>query len=293
MTQDEAFLEAILHDPDDDGVRLVFADWLEERGDPRGEFIRVDCALAQLPAGDRRMPALEMRRQQLLAEHRDAWLGPLRGRAYAWEFRRGFVEEVTADAHHFLQHADSFCAAVPLRLVRLLRAGAVIQAVAECRHLRRVRALHLTDNNLGDGGLSILLASPHLAELRTLRLGNNGLTDAAAALLARARNLAGLTTLNLSRNALGNAGAAALAASPYLDGLTSLDLGDNQIGDAGAAALVAAPRLARLTTLDLSNTWDGFAGGNQISLKQRRRLRERFGESVRLPRRSRREPSVS
>jgi uncharacterized protein (TIGR02996 family) len=27
---------AIREDPDDDGPRLAYADWLEERGDPRG-----------------------------------------------------------------------------------------------------------------------------------------------------------------------------------------------------------------------------------------------------------------
>lgn len=34
------FLATILDAPDDDGPRLVYADWLDERGDVRGEFIR-------------------------------------------------------------------------------------------------------------------------------------------------------------------------------------------------------------------------------------------------------------
>jgi len=44
MSQENAFLQAILDDPDNDDLRLVYADWLEERGDPRGEFIRLQCA---------------------------------------------------------------------------------------------------------------------------------------------------------------------------------------------------------------------------------------------------------
>ena len=32
---DEAFLQAIRENPDDDAPRLIYADWLEERGDPR------------------------------------------------------------------------------------------------------------------------------------------------------------------------------------------------------------------------------------------------------------------
>ena len=32
-------LEAVYAAPDDDGRRLVYADWLQEHGDPRGELI--------------------------------------------------------------------------------------------------------------------------------------------------------------------------------------------------------------------------------------------------------------
>jgi uncharacterized protein (TIGR02996 family) len=46
MTPD-AFMAAICDAPADDGPRLVYADWLEERGDTgRAEFIRVQCELA-------------------------------------------------------------------------------------------------------------------------------------------------------------------------------------------------------------------------------------------------------
>ncbi len=37
---DEAFLRAILAYPEDDTPRLIYADWLEERGDPRAELLR-------------------------------------------------------------------------------------------------------------------------------------------------------------------------------------------------------------------------------------------------------------
>jgi uncharacterized protein (TIGR02996 family) len=40
MTQDEVFLQAILEDLSDDTPWLVYADWLEERGDPRAHLYR-------------------------------------------------------------------------------------------------------------------------------------------------------------------------------------------------------------------------------------------------------------
>src|SRR5262245_36776173 len=52
MTHDD-FLQEILADPDDDVPRLIYADWLEEHGDPlRAEFIRAQCELARLASED-------------------------------------------------------------------------------------------------------------------------------------------------------------------------------------------------------------------------------------------------
>lgn len=47
MSQEQAFLAAMLASPDDLHLRQVFADWLEEQGDPRGELLRLTHALTQ------------------------------------------------------------------------------------------------------------------------------------------------------------------------------------------------------------------------------------------------------
>jgi uncharacterized protein (TIGR02996 family) len=56
-----AFLAAIGACPADDALRLVYGDWLEQRGDPRAEFLRLDCQLAAFPPEDAR--SIELRRQ--------------------------------------------------------------------------------------------------------------------------------------------------------------------------------------------------------------------------------------
>src|SRR5690349_17980473 len=90
MSQEDAFLQAIIDSPDDDAPRLLFADWLEERGDvARAEFIRVQIELARLPFDDERVSALQAREFRLLSRHGMTWLnGAEQGR-----FRRGFREE--------------------------------------------------------------------------------------------------------------------------------------------------------------------------------------------------------
>jgi uncharacterized protein (TIGR02996 family) len=91
MTYEEAFLHSILEKPDDDAPRLIYADWLEESGDPRGEFIRVQCALARpdLDEGHRR--ELQRREQVLLATYEQEWLEPLCSPRLSWRFHRGFI----------------------------------------------------------------------------------------------------------------------------------------------------------------------------------------------------------
>jgi uncharacterized protein (TIGR02996 family) len=42
MSEDEAFVRAIVDRPGDDTARLVYADWLDERDDPRGAYLRAE-----------------------------------------------------------------------------------------------------------------------------------------------------------------------------------------------------------------------------------------------------------
>jgi uncharacterized protein (TIGR02996 family) len=46
------FRKAILANPADRSVRLVYADWLEERGDPRGEYLRLETERGDIQVSD-------------------------------------------------------------------------------------------------------------------------------------------------------------------------------------------------------------------------------------------------
>jgi uncharacterized protein (TIGR02996 family) len=64
MTDEAGFLRALQENPADDDARLVYADWLEERGDIRGEYLRLEHQLAQIP----------LRLAQLRQQIDPAWL---------------------------------------------------------------------------------------------------------------------------------------------------------------------------------------------------------------------------
>ncbi len=71
--RDPALEAAIARAPEDPGGYLVYADWLQQRGEPRGELIVVQRALASAP----RDPALRAREAALFADHGERLLGPL------------------------------------------------------------------------------------------------------------------------------------------------------------------------------------------------------------------------
>ena len=78
MSDEAAFLAAIRAEPDEDGPRLRYADWLEENGDPdRSAFIRLQCAAARLPADDPDTDALVLRAGELLNRNWIEWLTPV------------------------------------------------------------------------------------------------------------------------------------------------------------------------------------------------------------------------
>ncbi|WP_439625976.1 TIGR02996 domain-containing protein [Gemmata sp.] len=150
---DEAgFLAAICAAPDDDTPRLVYADWLQERGDEaRAEFIRVQCELARAGGchwpGEPTVgsapwnPAREglRRREYTLLDRRRELRGPAWGElATEWPrraradgpesaerrpratLRRGFIDEVWVEAPDWVRYAGPVAAAHPVRVVQLV-----------------------------------------------------------------------------------------------------------------------------------------------------------------------------
>lgn len=65
MSDERAFLQAILEQPGDDARKLAFADWLEERGDPRAEYLRLMMKVRQERVVT---PEQRQRHQELSAE---------------------------------------------------------------------------------------------------------------------------------------------------------------------------------------------------------------------------------
>ncbi len=136
------FLQAIIANPAEDVHRLVYADWLDENGDPaRAEVIRVQVELEplrqhghgteRLHGGDcpacSRIARLEYRERKLLSDHIGKWrivveVCPEVGSFVvcpAVVFRRGFVAEVSCTMADWLAHGQQIVSENPIEKVTI------------------------------------------------------------------------------------------------------------------------------------------------------------------------------
>jgi uncharacterized protein (TIGR02996 family) len=188
-----AFLDAIVAEPDDDTHRLVFADWLDDHGDPTwASFIRAQVELAKLDEGDPRYPALlaQARRCGMLTgPRRRPMLDHVPGGRVM--FRRGLIAGVEVSPNAYLQRSGADWATVPCSQLRLLQEREATEfEAAKLRQrleLGRVTTLCIAGYpGWRAADLEPLLTDcPHLAVLRALRLGQGPTESEATAHLIR------------------------------------------------------------------------------------------------------------
>jgi uncharacterized protein (TIGR02996 family) len=78
VSDDDTFLRAIAERPADDAPRLVYADWLDERGDPRSRFLRVQWELGRPVKASARFRELCESEQELARQLDPAWVQRVR-----------------------------------------------------------------------------------------------------------------------------------------------------------------------------------------------------------------------
>jgi uncharacterized protein (TIGR02996 family) len=87
MTPEDAFLLDVLANPDDPAPRLIYADWLEDKGDLRAKHVRDGCQVLAAPAGTSERRALRERFRLGLGEWTHEW-AEVEGLVLTW---RGVV----------------------------------------------------------------------------------------------------------------------------------------------------------------------------------------------------------
>ena len=249
----ERMLAEVLADPDNDEPRMVYADWLMEQGDPRGELISSQCRLKAGIAYLSTRSDMRSRVSELLSEHTAEWIAPLSSRADC-TFRRGFIEDIEAPAKSFLDGADTIMAREPVTRLKLTScAKAHLKSLASAPWAPRLRALKLP-GAVDDQGVALLAGSAGLAGLTRLNLSGCDVTSDGARAIASSHTLTRLEMLALTGNEVDDEGISLLASSPNLASCAALYLARNPFGDDGVLALAASPHLERLRRLGIDGT---------------------------------------
>jgi uncharacterized protein (TIGR02996 family) len=294
MSDRDALFEAVLDAPGDDAPRLVFADWLDENGEPdRAEVIRLQIEAARTPSYEPRYDALNKRADALIAAHGAAWRLPnLRSRDQT--FRRGFVEEITVPVDVFRQSGEDFFRQTPLRYARfnsMFHADLDSWSWTLATRLAGAEFTQWLPGGRADWlGLIWLrlrwLKTRHLDTTRdflqtvscpTLEALDLSEANADAVVLGpflSAPVLDGLRVLALDADPnpmtaiyahkVKAGGTRLLAECPGLATLTELHLANQAIGDAGLFHLASSPYLARLEQLHLRNNEIGAMSAQNI-----------------------------
>ena len=272
VARDGELEQALRRWPDDDDTRLVYADWLAERGDPRGELASTQhgLALATDPATRDRLRRREL---ELLTEHRARLFGELGRRVvsvstqhYAidqleLDWRLGFVDGATLYAAY-----DQPPAAELLRLLLELpicqlidrlsvarlpeerRYQPVLDALAEVPLPQTLRQLELGERRVGE----LRLGARHarlLERLERLTLRAEALTVEPPVELGRLQHLS-LQLTRLDTDLLARLASADLPALAAL----ILDGADERPPLDALAHFFEAPGLQRLSSLGLRGT---------------------------------------
>jgi uncharacterized protein (TIGR02996 family) len=277
-SQERALLEEIVEHPDDDMPRLIYADWLEDRGSPRAEFIRLQCELEQV-SDDALQKQLRLQERKLLALYEKEWTeGVNREQVPYLRFRRGFVESIQTTVPYLRKAIVRRYQLWPVQTLDLSADSDDLPPLKSITWLRRIRTLKFghkslgVSKSLGVEGVKTLTECEDLASLRELYLTSCQIDSRSIGLLIHSPLLAGLRNLMLGGNSYGDEGAAALAESPRVSNLEQLGVAYSRVGDGGAAALTNSPNLANLKTLRFA--------GNIVESQTVDRMIARFGSGL-------------
>lgn len=297
----DELLAAIAAHLDDDAPRLVYADALTERQDPRGEFIVLQCRAAKLATSDPLRAELLQRAQELLDANRAAWL-PI-DPSLDWRFERGFPSSLLkVNVRAFREHAAALAQVPTLRTLELhfgTPRPEDLNGLVQIPLLQRLKSLSFNWHAPSSVILE-LLTSPWIVNLTRLQFSWEMLPGQVWQVLGRAESFARqipeldlmladatdehvmrldpapwpkLRWLRLANGQLGTRGCEVLAQPGLFPALTHLALGWNRIGKKGAAMLARSQLIHQLEELDLSHCQIGDEGCLDFAAARPRKLR--------------------
>ena len=285
------FFRSIAAEPLSNTPRLVYADWLQDCGDPLGALIRSECH----QSSNYRRTQFNWEQNSLVIEHELAELWSERLSKFPIEFNgldRGLVDWISISSEDFAACAEELFRMCPwlsciyfndsldtlpdspywarvrcLRISAPLEEGRVSDVLtSDCfERLHSLSVSSIDDVTLDQNDVVAMFSSAAVRELRELDVLFSNLNPRLLSVLEDVAPLEKLETLKLPYNE--NLTAEAVAFVLNWDGIsnaTTLDFGGCPLGHEGIEALVACQFLSSLKTLSLDDC--GIQGASSTLL---------------------------
>ena len=258
MSDLEEFIDAIIQHPLDNQYRLVFADYLEEMGDPRAELVRVQLEMSELPRLDKRRAALRKKELKLFREHGAFRKVPKLAKVLS--YHGGFINAIEITVTRFMKLQDEIFNSCPITEVTLTGGPTRLVKVAESAHLEKLAVLRLQTKDAKPEHLLPVVRSPHLERLQTLFIYSNFMSVEVLEALSQETHATDLQDLEVGgRNE--DDTVVIIGSSPKIDGLSrfactlnawSRSSGAQQIIDSAFESLAGSSVYRKLETLELN-----------------------------------------
>ncbi|HEY7423025.1 MAG TPA: WGR domain-containing protein [Gemmataceae bacterium] len=184
----EALEDALVANPADLAAHMAYADYLQEQGNPRGEYIQVQLALEDPSRSPAERKELQKREAKLFKQHGREWLGELAPYLIDKQ-QEAKRREWDPDAGYVFQFRRGWLDSLELTNYRL----AFTRILARAPQMRLLRRLVLNEGSFEEPGeyepgddvpadayspaLFALLRSPYLGNIRVLQFGEQADDD--------------------------------------------------------------------------------------------------------------------
>lgn len=250
----DSFIQEIIANPRDDHIRLVFADFLEEQGDPRAELIRIQLERKEISRFDKQYAKLRKKELQLLRKH--GGFGSAPGVVRVLDTHGGFVDSIEVTVARFIKLQDEIFAAAPIREVHLKAKSKKFDRVRESPYLARLARISLNYNDATNDELIRFVKNPNLKTLEGLTLNASEMAPSVAIEVAQSSALTELKKLELYGHFLNTSSCRAIAESAILTKLEDLQIASGQTDDS-LHAIAASPNCRGLKRLYVSGDFTG------------------------------------
>lgn len=248
-----SLLMQIAAHPTDDAPRLVYADFLTEKGLGWGEVI----PLLIKPEPDYGTPEYAPHAalvEKQVKKHLKAWLEPIRPFLTGWSVvgGRGLLNFVNTQPGKFIEAAEAISLRAPRGNLMLEGLKGKDMAALAATPLGRFAEVSLSQQRIDDAQLELLAGSPSILGVEKWHLGENHFGDQGYLALASSPNFARCTELHLvhtvSEPVAGSAGLTALLSSTRWPALHSLTTSVREVGSAFETCVQALRWLQLNTT---------------------------------------------